>query len=55
MISNEEEESWYYIAVKISALLKVAFITWIAFILLEQKINLNCMNNYVKIKLLSEL
>ena len=29
----------------------VTFITWIAFILLEQKINLNPMKKYVKIKI----
>ena len=32
----------------------VAFIAWIAFVLLEQNLNLNLMKNYVKIKIFLE-
>ena len=55
MIQNEEKEGWHYLAVKktiysIKRNNMVIFITWIVFILLELKINLNLMKKYVKIK-----
>ena len=59
MIPNEEKEGWYSLAVKeLSALFngmtskhKGDFFAWIFFILLEQKINLNLTNKYLKIKI----
>ena len=63
MISNEEKEGWHYLAVKkIFALLhkklqimREIFIVLIVLILLEEKINLNLMKKYVKIKMSVEL
>ena len=63
MISNEEKEGWHYLAVKkIFALLhkklqimREIFIVLIVLILLEEKINLNLMKKYVKIKMPVEL
>ena len=46
MSPNEEKEEWYYLVVKkLSAL----FSARIVFILLEQKINWNLMQKYVKL------
>ena len=63
MISNEEKEGWHYLAVKkIFALLhkklqiiRGIFTVLIVLILLEEKINLNLMKKYVKIKMSVEL
>ena len=63
MISNEEKEGWHYLALKkLSTLLhgitskhESDFYCLIVFILLEQKINLNLMKKYVKIKIFVEL
>ena len=63
MISNKEKEGWHYLAVKkIFALLhkklqiiRGIFIVLIVLILLEEKINLNLMKKYVKIKMSVEL
>ena len=63
MISNKEKEEWHYLAVKkIFALLhkklqiiRGIFIVLIVLILLEEKINLNLMKKYVKIKMSVEL
>ena len=59
MIPIEEKEGWHYLPVKnLSTLLTGMtlkhhddFFAWIAFIPLEQKIHLNLMKNYVKIKI----
>ena len=61
MIPNEEKERWHYLVVKkLSVILhglisQVVFIAWILSILLEQKINLNLMRKYQKIKISVEL
>ena len=63
MVPKEEKERWHYIAVKrLSALLheqlqniRVIFIAWIVSILLEQKVNLNLVKMYVKLKISVEL
>ena len=60
MIPNKEKEGCHYLAVKkkftllrgITSNIMEIFIVSIVFILLEQKINLNLMKNYVKIKFL---
>ena len=46
MSPNEEKEEWYYLVVKI---LSALFSARIVFILLEQKINWNLMQKYVKL------
>ena len=63
MVPKEEKERWHYIVVKrLSALLhgqlqniRVIFIAWIVSILLEQKVNLNLVKMYVKLKISVEL
>ena len=45
MSPNEEKEEWYYLVVKT---LSALFSARIVFILLEQKINWNLMQKYVK-------
>ena len=60
MISNEEKEGWHYLALKKFALLhgrsfRGDFYCLSCFLFLKQKINLNIMKKYVKIKPLAEL
>ena len=57
MIPNEEKGGWHFLAVKKIFILNIMmiFIVWIVFIPLEQKINLNLMKKYVKIKISGEL
>ena len=63
MIPNEEKEGWHYLAVKkLSALshkklqnITGIFIVQVVFMPLEQKINLNLMKKYVKIKIYMEM
>ena len=63
MILNYEKEGWHHLAVKkLSTLLRGItskhpsdFFVWIVFILLEQKINLNLIKEYLKINIFVEL
>ena len=60
-IPNKEKEGCHYLAAKkiICIItwnsLRMIFIAWIVFILLEQKINLSLMKNYVETKIFVEL
>ena len=57
MIPNEEKGGRHFLAVKKIFIVNIMmiFIVWIVFIPLEQKINLNLMKKYVKIKISAEL
>ena len=60
MIPNEEKEGWHYLTVKKLLHRKTSknkgdFYCLICFILLEQKVNLNLMKKYLKIKIFVDL